>query len=140
MISYLVRYNWSYVNGLIKEDKEYEGMAYNDMIPITLDDIMEQVLIVSKEYNIPYKVVMEEMYYPDVTILYAKYMNEVKFTQYDNYVNMSEESKSKYVTSYGVPKPYMFELLDQEKQQKNIENYKKHPLEGMYRHGGKLND
>lgn len=138
-----MRYNWAWVNGKIKERDDYRGLAYEDMVAINLDDIEEKVLAVVKEYRMDYQYVADQMYYPDVTVYYAKMVNNKAFSSYNDYLNMDEESKGKYVTDWGVPEPYEYELLTPEKQQKAIEAKDKpstNSLKDMYRHGGRLND
>lgn len=138
MISYLIRYNWAYTCGAIKPLDDYRGLAYNDMIPVPLDEVDEMALTLCKEYKIDYRYLMEEMYYSDVTMLYAKHANERAFSSYNDYLNLSEEQKGKYVSDYGVPKPYVYELLTAEKQKENIENKGNNSLKEIYRHGGNL--
>ena len=139
MISYLIRYNWAYQNGKVKPNYEYQGLAYQDMLPIPLDEIDEYVLYVSKEYLIPYEYVMDKMYYSDITVLYAKKMNENSFSRYNDYLSYDEKTQSKYVSDYGVPKPYVYDILTQDVQKEAIET-KKSKLREMYRSGGKFND
>ena len=139
MISYLIRYNWAYQNGKVKPNDEYQGLAYRDMLPIPLDEIDEYVLYVSKEYVIPYEYVMDKMYYSDITVLYAKKMNENSFSRYNDYLSYDEKTQSKYVSDYGVPKPYVYDILTPDVQKEAIET-KKSKLREMYRSGGKFND
>ena len=139
MISYLIRYNWAYQNGKVKSNDEYQGLAYQDMLPIPLDEIDEYVLYVSKEYLIPYEYVMDKMYYSDITVLYAKKMNENSFSRYNDYLSYDEKTQSKYVSDYGVPKPYVYDILTPDVQKEAIET-KKSKLREMYRSGGKFND
>lgn len=113
------------------------------MVAINLDDIEEKVLAVVKEYRMDYHYVADQMYYPDVTVYYAKMVNNNTFKSYNDYLNLDEEAKGKYVTDWGVPEPYEYELLTPEKQQKAIEAKDKpstNSLKDMYRHGGRLND
>ena len=139
MISYQIRYNWAYVSGAVKVHEEFRGMAYDEMVNIALDEVDEMVLALTKSYNIPYLHLMDEMYYSDLTVLYAKYANEQSFSRYNEYASLSEESKGKYVTDYGVPKPYVYSILNEDVQRKNIEEQGS-KLKQMYRHGGRLND
>ena len=118
---------------------EYKGIAYDDMVVIGLDDIEEMVLSLCKEYNMQYSYVMDSMYYPDVTVIYAKMSNEKAFSSYNDYLNLDEQSQGKYVTDYGKPKPFVYEVLTVERQRANIED-KKDGLRSMYRQGRKLND
>ena len=108
---------------------EYKGIAYNDMVIIGLDDIEEMVLALCKEYNMQY----------DVTVIYAKMSNEKAFSSYNDYLNLDEQGQGKYVTDYGKPKPFVYEVLTVERQLANIEE-KKDGLRSMYRQGRKLND
>lgn len=119
-------------------NEEFKGMAYDEMVSITLDEVDEMVLALTKSYRIPYEYLMDKMYYPDLTVLYAKYVNEQSFSRYNEYTSLNEESKGKYVTDYGVPKPYVYSILDEERQRKNIEEQGS-KLKQMYRHGGRLN-
>lgn len=139
MISYLVRYNWAFTQGEIKPLDEYKGLAYEDMVVVELDDVEEMALTLCKEYNMDYGYVLDRMYYPDVTVIYAKLANEKAFTSYNDYLNLDEQSQGKYVTDYGKPKPYVYQILSVDKQRANIED-KKDGLRNMYRHGGKLDD
>ena len=99
MISYLVRYNWGLVQGKVKPVDEYKGLAYQDMVNIELDDVEEMVLTLCKEYNMQYHYVMDSMYYSDVTVIYAKLANEKSFSSYNDYLNLDEEAKGKFVTT-----------------------------------------
>lgn len=139
MISYLIRYNWAVTCGKIVPKDEYQGLAYNDMVIVALDETDEYVLSVSKEYGIPYEYVMDKMYYSDVTVLYAKKANENAFTRYNEYLNYDETTQGKYVADYGVPKPFVYSILTSEIQQENI-NKASSKLKEMYRNGGKFND
>lgn len=139
MISYLVRYNWGLVQGKVKPLDEYKGLAYEDMVVIELDDVEEMVLTLCKEYNMQYHYVMDSMYYSDVTVIYAKLANEKSFSSYNDYLNLDEEAKGKYVTDFGKPKPFIYQVLNEDTQRVNIED-SKDGLKGMYRHGGKFND
>lgn len=138
-ISYLIRYNWAVVQGAVKPNDEFRGLAYNDMVSIPIDEVEEMVLYVSKELGIPYLYVMDEMYYSDMTVLYAKVMNEKSFSSYNDYIHLEEEQKGKYVTDYGTPKPYIFGLLTPDVQEENIKK-SNNSLRGLYRNGGKFND
>ncbi len=109
LISYLVRYNWAVVQGKVKPKDEYKGLAYEDAVIIQLDDVEEMTLTLCKEYNMQYEYIMDKMYYPDVTVLYARLMNEKAFSSYNEYLNMDAESQGKYVTDYGKPSPYIYE-------------------------------
>ena len=142
MISYLIRYNWAFMNGKVKPKDDYEGLAYKDMVAINLDDIEEKVLAVVKEYRMDYLYVLDQMYYPDVTVLYAKMANTSAFKTYNEYLNLDEQGKGKYVSDYGVPEPYTYQLLTPEKQRETIEAEKepKNSLKDLYRHGGKIDD
>jgi hypothetical protein len=75
----------------------------------------------------------------DYTVIYAKLANEKAFTSYNDYLNLDEQSQGKFVTDYGKPKPYVYQILSVDKQRANIED-KKDGLRNMYRHGGKLDD
>ena len=138
MVSYLVRYNWAFVQGAIKPIDEYKGMAYDDMVVVQLNDIDEMALALCKEYHIQYGYIMDNMYYPDMTVMYAKMVNEKAFSSYNDYLNLDEKSQGKYVTDFGKPKPYVYELLTADKQKAQIEE-RRDGLRNMYRHGGKLN-
>ena len=143
LVSYLVRYNWAWINGKIKEKDNYKGLAYDDYVAVNLDDIEEKVLAVVKEYSMDYSYVSNEMYYPDVTVYYAKMANNNAFKSYNDYLNLDEQSQGKYVTDWGVPEPYVYEILTPDKQQKAIEAKNRpstNTLKDMYRHGGRLND
>lgn len=139
MVSYLVRDNWAFVQGAIKPLDEYKGIAYDDMVVIGLDDIEEMVLTLCKEYNMQYGYVMDSMYYPDITVIYAKLANEKAFSSYNDYLNLDEQGQGKYVTDFGKPKPFVYEILTVDRQRANIEE-KKDGLRSMYRQGRKLND
>lgn len=111
------------------------------MKPVPLDEIEEYVLAVSKHYAIPYTYVMDEMYYPDVTVLYAKMANENAFTAYSQYIQLDEESRSKHVMDWGEPKPYVYEVITPEVQRVFIENSEAtQKLRGIYRQGGRYKD
>lgn len=140
MINYLVRYNWGFVQGLIKPIDEYKGMAYEDMVSIPLDDVEDMTLTLCKEYGMDYDYIQNKMYYPDVTVIYAKLANEKAFSSYNEFIGLDESSQGKYVTDYGKPKPYVYQLLTPEVQKQEIENKKDGGLRDMYRHGGRLND
>ena len=82
---------------------------------------------------------MDSMYYSDVTVIYAKLANEKSFSSYNDYLNLDEEAKGKFVTDFGKPKPYIYQVLNADTQRVNIED-NKDGLKGMYRHGGTLDD
>lgn len=142
LISYLVRYQWAYIQGLVKPRDEFTGLAYEEMVPVYLDEITEQVLAVCKEYNISYEHAMDKMYYPDITVMYAKMANENAFKTYNDWLNLDETSQGKFVTDYGTPKPYVYEILTPDKQKEGLEKQEKsrNTLKDMYRHGGRIND
>ena len=60
-MTYLIRYNWAYYNGLAKEIDTYEGIAYKDQVPITFEEIEEQTLVICKEYNISYEYAVSQI-------------------------------------------------------------------------------
>lgn len=113
-------------------------MAYDDMVVVQLNDIDEMALALCKEYHIQYGYIMDNMYYPDMTVMYAKMVNEKAFSSYNDYLNLDEQSQGKYVTDFGKHKPYVYELLTADKQKAQIEE-RRDGLRNMYRHGGKLN-
>ena len=82
---------------------------------------------------------MDKMYYSDITVLYAKKMNENSFSRYNDYLSYDEKTQSTYVSDYGVPKPYVYDILTPDVQKEAIET-KKSKLREMYRSGGKFND
>lgn len=99
-------------------------------------------LSVSKAYNIPLERVLD-MYYSDMTVLYAKEANNKAFESYSSYISMSEEARSSYVMDYGEPKPFMFSIVTKEMQQKLLEEEEKddNGLRAMYKkRKGNLND
>ena len=75
----------------MKPKDEYKGLAYEDAVIIQLDDVEEMTLTLCKEYNMQYEYIMDKMYYPDVTVLYARLMNEKAFSSYNEYLNMDAE-------------------------------------------------
>ena len=99
-------------------------------------------LSVSKAYNIPLERVLD-MYYSDMTVLYAKEANNKAFESYSSYISMSEEARSSYVMDYGEPKPFMFSVVTKEMQQKLLEEEEKddNGLRAMYKkRKGNLSD
>lgn len=139
MVSYKVRYNWALSQGKIKVHSEYEGSALREMVSISLDEVEEYALAVSSHYRLDYDYVLN-MYYSDVSVLYAKIANEQAFKSYNDYISLNEEGRSKFVMDYGEPKPYSYQILTPEKQQANIESEAKNSLKETYRQGGRLND
>lgn len=101
------------------------GLAYKDMVNIQLDEVDEYAYVVAKEYNISYEYIMDKMYYSDLTVMYAKIANEKAFTSYEQYMSLEDEQKGKYVSDYGEPKPYAFELLTREIQEAKLDRDRK---------------
>lgn len=141
-ISYLVRYNWAFINGLAKPEEFHEGIAYKDNVPVPLDDIDEYTLAICKEYNIAYEYAVEKMAYTDIGVLYAKVANNKAFSNYNDYLQLDDKAKSKHVMEYGEARPYVFQVITPEEQKEVIEkaNEAQEKLRSMYRNGGKLND
>ena len=74
--------------------------------------------------------------------MYAKVVNNKAFSNYNDYINMSEEQQAKYVMDYGEIKPFVFEVVTAEEQRQNVEeqNEAQKKLREMYRSGGKLDN
>lgn len=109
------------------------------MVPIPLDEVDEIALTLVKEYGLDYNYIMDEMYYSDMTVYYAKIVNDKAFTSYSEYIHMDEQQKGSYVTEYGTPEPYVFRVLTPKTQKENIKK-SNNSLREMYRNGGKLDD
>lgn len=126
------------MNGLVKPKEDYEGVAYQDMVAIPLDEIEEHTLAVVKHYNIPYEYVVNKMAYTDISVLYAKMANENAFKQYCEFIQLDDETRSKQVMEYGEVKPYVFELITPEIQEEQIKETNQNPVSGLYKNGGKF--
>ena len=141
MISYLIRYNWSLLHGLVKPQEDYEGIAYKDFVGIPLDEIEEHTLAICKHYNISYEYAVNQIAYTDISVLYAKMSNEKAFSSYCDFINLDEQSRSKQVMDFGEVKPYVFDLITPEVQKEQIDKIERSKLSEMYRSGGKfIND
>ena len=57
-----------------------------------LDEIDEQVLVLTKEYNIPYLTLMDDTTYTDIGVLYAKVANSKAFEAYSQYISLDAVS------------------------------------------------
>lgn len=108
-----------------------------DMVNVPLDSIHDMALVVSKEYGIPYNDVLD-MYYSDMTVLYAKQANVKAFESYVSFISQSDEGKSKYIMDYGEPKPYVYSMLTPDVQKERLEDA--NGLRGLYKRGGRFND
>lgn len=117
-------------------------MAYKDSVPIILDEIEEHSLEVAKEYNIPYNYIMDNMCYTDIGVLYAKIANNKAFSNYNDFLKMDDKAKGSHVMEYGEVKPYVFQTITPEQQQKAVEEMTEaqKKLRETYRSGGKFND
>lgn len=139
MISYLIRYNWAYINGAIEHKEEFRGLAYDDMVDIPLDEIEEQVLTLCKEFNMSYEYLQNKVPYTDIGVLYAKYANTKAFQSYNDFISLPEEQKSKHIRDWGEIKPYAYQLVTVDKQKEMLEEAQKTELQKMYKNGGSLN-
>lgn len=140
LTSYLIRYQWALTQGLVTPPNEFQGIIYQDYVNVPLDDVLDMCVYVSKAYGIALEKVLD-MYYPDVTVFYAKEANSKAFENYVSYSQLDEESRSDYVVNYGEPKPFVFQLLTKEVQEQRLKEEDKNGLRSMYKQRkGNLND
>lgn len=102
-----------------------------------LDEIDEQVLVLTKEYNIPYLTLMDDTTYTDIGVLYAKVANSKAFEAYSQYISLDEKGRADHVKDYGEPKPYEYEVITAEMQERYAEQ-QQNELQKMYKRQGSI--
>lgn len=137
LTSYLVRYQWGFIQGKVKYVEPYKGVLTRDYVDIPLDDITDMAIAVSNAYSMSLSEVLD-MYYPDMTVLYAKHVNSEAYKSYINYISLGDEARGKYVMDYGEPQPYVFTLLTPEIQRARLEEKEDtNGLRALYRSRGR---
>lgn len=139
MITYLIRYNWAKLKGVIKPKEERKGAMLKDMVVIPFDEIEEQILTLCKAYNMDYRYLQEEVCYTDIGVLYAKYANEQAFKNYNDYLNLDDEQKQRHVYEWGEPLPFVYNFVSPEVYEEVAEK-EQTELQKMYKNGGALSE
>lgn len=120
--------------GVIEPKEEWQGMAYQDTVPIAFDEVDEYSLALSKEYHTPITYFLDDVCYTDLGVMYAKLANAKAFESYDQYIGLDEKAKAKHVMDYGEPKPYSYQVITKELHEE-VAQQEKTKLQEMYKRG-----